>query len=123
MPQGEPIATASRDALLEAVTDAIVALHVRYYHRVPTSARSQLLGDDLIACTLAGVYTDVEKTLIELQRQDVVRETRHSFETAMQHKFIAAVEAITGRSVTAFFTNHHVGPDVAVELFLLAPEQ
>ena len=39
----------------------------------------------------------------------------------MQHKFIAAVERLSGRSVLAFISNHHVGPDMEIELFLLEP--
>src|SRR6188472_2388384 len=55
------------EALLVAVTDAMVALHERYYHRPPGMARTQMMGEDLLACVLGGVYTDVEKTLIELE--------------------------------------------------------
>jgi hypothetical protein len=36
------------------------------YHRTPVSAKTQMLGDDLLACLLGGVYTDVEQTMIEL---------------------------------------------------------
>jgi uncharacterized protein YbcI len=110
------------DALLIAVTDAMVAFHERYHHRVPVTAKSLLLGGDLIACVLGGVYTDVEKTMIELQRTTVVQETRSAFQSAMQHKFIAAVEDLSGRDVLAFISNHHVGPDMEIELFMLKPE-
>ncbi len=111
----------SGDELLSAVTEAMVALHERYYHRVPVSAKTQMLGDDLLACVLGGVYTDVEKTMIELQRSTVVQETRSAFQTAMQRKFIDKVEQLTGRDVLAFISNHHVGPDMEIELFMLAP--
>jgi uncharacterized protein YbcI len=109
------------DALLVAVTDSMVILHERYHHRVPVTAKTQLLGGDLLACVLGGVYTDVEKTMIELQRSTVVQETRRVFQNAMQHKFIEAVERLSGRSVLAFISNHHVGPDMEIELFMLAP--
>ena len=33
----------------------------------------------------------------------------------------AMIERLSGRTVTAFISNYHVGPDLAVELFLLAP--
>ena len=49
------------DELLEAVTETMVALHQRYYHRAPASAKTQLLGGELLACVMGGVYTDVEK--------------------------------------------------------------
>jgi uncharacterized protein YbcI len=116
-----PETVLSGDDLLAAVTDAMVELHQRYHHRVPVSAKTLLLGDDLLACVLGGVYTDVEKTMIELQRTTIVQETRSTFQNAMQQKFIAAVERLTGRRVLAFISNHHVGPDMEIELFLLAP--
>lgn len=109
------------DPLLVAVTDAMVALHERYHHRAPVTAKTLMLGGDLIACVLGGVYTDVEKTMIELQRSTIVQETRSAFQTAMQHKFIAAVERLSGRDVLAFISNQHVGPDIEIELFMLKP--
>ncbi len=64
---------------------------------------------------------EVEKTMIELERQTVVKETRSAFQTAMQQKFIAEVHRLTGRNVLTFISNHHVGPDLEVGLFVLAP--
>ena len=116
-----PDAPLTGDALLDAVTDEMVAFHERYHHRAPATAKTLLLGDDLLACVLGGVYTDVEKTMIELQRSTIVQETRSAFQTAMQHRFIASVERLTGRGVLAFISNHHVGPDMEIELFVLAP--
>jgi hypothetical protein len=58
----------------------------------------------------------------ELQRSTIVQEIRNEFQNAMQHKFIATVETLSGRGVLAFISNHHVGPDIEIELFLLRPE-
>jgi uncharacterized protein YbcI len=82
-----------------------------------------MMGDDLLACVPGGVYTDVEKTLIELQRTTMVQETRSAFEEAMQEKFIDAVERLSGRRVLAFISKQHVGPDLEIELFVLDPER
>ena len=109
------------EELLTAVTASMVDLHQRYHHRVPVSAKTQLLEDDLLAVVMGGVYTDVEKTMIELQRSTIVQETRSAFQTAMQRRFIDQVESICGREVLAFISNHHVGPDIEVEVFLLTP--
>jgi uncharacterized protein YbcI len=105
--------------VLQAVTDAMVALHMRYHGRRPASARTLMLGDDMLACLLGDVYTDVEKTMIELQRQALVHETRSAFQQAMERRFIADVELLTGRHVSKFISTHHVGPDLELELFLL----
>ncbi len=106
--------------LLTAITQAMVELHQRYYQRAPGSAKSQMMGDDLLACVLGNMYTDVEKTLIELQRAPSVTGNRSAFQLAMEDRFIAAVETLTGRRVTQFISSHHVGPDLEIELFFLA---
>ena len=103
------------------MTEAMVALHERYHGRKPATARTQLMGDDMLACLLGDVYTDVEKTMIELQRKALVHETRSAFQQAMEQRFIEAVERITSRRVASFFSTHHVGPDLELELFLLEP--
>ncbi len=109
------------EPLLTAVTDAMIALHQRYHHRAPVTAKTLMLGDDLLACVMGGVYTDVEKTMIEVQRGTTVQETRSAFQNAMQHKFIEAVERLSGRGVVAFISNQHIGPDIEIELFVLKP--
>ena len=110
--EGEP--------LLAAVTEAMVAMHERYHGRRPASAKAMMMGSDLLACVLGGVYTEVEKTMIELQRTTVVQQTRSAFQEAMQDRFIDVVQRLSGRRVAAFISNHHVGPDLEVELFLFA---
>ncbi len=107
------------DELLTAVSAAMGALHERYYGRIPATAKSQMMGDDLLACVLGGVFTEVEKTMIELERAAIVQETRSAFQAAMQQKFIAVVEQLSGRRVLAFISNQHVGPDLEIELFVL----
>jgi uncharacterized protein YbcI len=118
MPSPAPLAG---EPLLSAVTDAMIALHQRYHHRAPVTAKTLMLGDDLLACVMGGVYTDVEKTMIEVQRGTTVQETRSAFQHAMQHKFIEAVERLSGRNVLAFISNQHIGPDIEIELFVLRP--
>jgi uncharacterized protein YbcI len=107
------------DEELDAITEAMVALHRRYHGRAPATARTQLLGDDLLACLLGDIYTDVEKTMIELQRKAMVHEIRSAFQQAMEQRFIDVVEGITSRKVARFFSTHHVGPDLELELFVL----
>ena len=119
MRHDDQITALSGEALLEGVTDAMVSLHLHYHGRVPATAETHLLGSDLLACKLGGIYTDVEKTMIELQRTREVHDTRRRFQAATRHKFIEVVERLSGRTVEAFISNYHVGPDLAVELFLL----
>ena len=117
----DPGTQADGDPILEAVTAGLVELHERYHGRKPVTAHSQLMGDDLIACLMGDMYTDVEKTLIEMQRQALVRETRSDFQQAMGTRFVKVVERATSRKVVRFLSTHHVGPDLELELFFLGP--
>jgi uncharacterized protein YbcI len=107
------------DETLVAVNHAMIALHERYHGRKPVTSRTTMLGEDLLACLMGDIYTNVEKTMIELQRQSLVSETRSAFQHAMEHRFIAAVEQITERKVARFISTTHVGPDLELELFVL----
>ena len=118
-----PTAPLTGDALLEGVNDAMVELHERYHHRAPVTARTQLIGDEILACVMSGIYTDVEKTLIELEQQATVRHMRSVFQRAMKDRFIAAVQQLSGRRVRAFICDSHVGPDLQIELFILEPAE
>lgn len=115
-----PNASLTGDELLAAVTEAMVAFHERYYHRAPVTAKTVLLGDEVLVSVLGGVYTDVEKTMIELQGAAIVHETRSVFQKAMEHKFVAAIERLSGRKVLTFMSEHHVGPDIEIGLFMLS---
>ena len=108
------------EPLLAAVSEAMLSMHERYHGRAPASAKTLMMGDDLLACVLGGVYTDIEKTMVELQRSTLVQETRSAFQEAMQQRFIDTVERLSGRRVLAFISNQHVGPDLEIELFVLA---
>ena len=107
------------NAELQAITEAMVTLHERYHGREPGRAHTCMLGDDMLACLLGEVYTDVEKTMIELERTAMVHETRSEFQRAMERRFIDVVERNTKRRVTRFISTHHVGPDLELELFML----
>ena len=111
----------TNDELLVAVTEAMVALHKHYYHRKPVTAKTLMLDGELLACVLGGVYTEVEKTMIEVQRSASVHENRNAFQSTMQDKFIKVVQDLSGRKVLLFMSNHHVGPDLEIELFFLDP--
>ena len=107
------------DQALAAVTEEMILLHERYHGRKPATARTRMMGDDMLACLLGDIYTEVEKTMIEMQRMAMVQETRSAFQRAMEQRFVNVIERITGRRVAKFISTHHVGPDLELELFIL----
>lgn len=93
---------------------------MRFYGRGPTEAKAHFV-DDLVVCVLWNGFTTVERTLLERGEGEAVEAFRRTFQTTMEEQFTEVVEAATGRRVRAYMSQVHVDPDVAVELFMLAP--
>ena len=66
------------------------------------------------------IYTPLERTPIEGGRPDLVHEARLASQAMMRDT--AIVEEATGRRVRAFLSQNHIGPDIAVEIFVLESE-
>jgi uncharacterized protein YbcI len=103
------------------VTRGIVKLHSASLGRGPQSARSEWIGADGLICTMRGVLTQVELTLVERGFADQVHALRRSFQEAMAPEFTAVVEGATGRRVVAFLSETHLDPDISTEIFYFAP--
>jgi uncharacterized protein YbcI len=107
------------EALAE-ISTALVGLHKRFYGKGPVRAKTFLV-DNTVLCMLEGGFTIVERTLIDIGRDEVVRDLRHNFQLAMREQFTEVVESKLGRKVIAYLSQVHTEPDVAVELFMLEP--
>jgi uncharacterized protein YbcI len=104
--------------VLAGISTAIVRLYREHFGKGPTGAKTYAL-DDLIICVLRDGLTTVEKTLFDRGRADTVREVRSAFQDAVADRFTSVVEEATGRRVTAFMSQAHVDPDLAIEVFFL----
>lgn len=102
------------------ISNAVVGIVREYTGRGPTKARTTI-ADDLVAVVMGETLLKAEKTLIDAGDFDTVLITRRKFQTAMRDEMVAAVEDALGRRVTAFMSDNHVDPDMAVELFVLEP--
>jgi uncharacterized protein YbcI len=111
----------TRGPQLAEISSGIVQLHRDYYGKGPTEAKTFAV-DDTIICILRGGFTTVEKTLMRDGKSAEVERLRRSFQRTMKDKFTAVVErALPDREVIGYMSEINTEPDVAVELFLLAP--
>ena len=111
---------AERKRQATAISNGIGSLHREHYGRGADRIRT-IIHPELVATTLEGCFTTVERLMIAQGAFGQVRETRTMFQDWMGPRFIAAVEEATGQKVKAFFSQVAHDPDVAVELFLLHP--
>jgi uncharacterized protein YbcI len=106
-------------AQLAAISNALVALHRRYYGRGATKARAYQVHDELLIVELRDAYLTVERTLIERGQVNTVRQTRQTFQQAMFAEFLEAVETVTGRQVSSYVSESIISPEVILEVFYL----
>ena len=96
-------------------------VHREAYGRGPERVRT-IWQRNYVISFLENIYTPVERTLLDAGEQKAVRDTRLTFQRAMEGRFRALVEEATGRKVVAFMSQVTFEPDMAAELFVLEPE-
>jgi uncharacterized protein YbcI len=105
-------------SLSAAISNAVVGLLHDYTGRGPTHARTTI-GPDTIVVTLRDSLTKAERTLAGRGQALEVLAMRRAFQDTMRDDLVAAVEALSGRTVEAFLSDNLHEPDVAVEIFLM----
>ena len=105
-----------------AISNAIVQIHKEGFGKGATRARTRLM-DDVVVVELEDILTRAELTLVATGHDAHIRETRYIFQEANRDAFVGAVEEVTGRTVRAFLSQVSFNPDVAVDVFLLEPEE
>ena len=104
-----------------AISNHVVRLLSEYTGRGPTKARTHF-NDSLITVVVQDLLTKGERSLIRDGKADLVLEMRRAYQLTMRDDFIAGIEEITGRQVIAFLSANHLDPDLAIESFMLAPQ-
>jgi uncharacterized protein YbcI len=108
-----------RPAAAMISTAAVQLLH-EYTGRGPTKAKT-LINDELVVILLADALTRGERKLAQNGHADRVLQLRTDYQHVMREEFVAIVERNIDRKVIAFMSQNHIDPDLAVEVFVLAP--
>jgi len=120
MPDGGARRPSGQSKSTEVSRALVKALH-EVSGRGPTSARTTINGD-LVVTVFTDTLSKADRTLVGLGRSEEVLRRRMLLQDAMGPLAIPAVEAVLGRRVTAFMSANHIDPDLAVEIFILAPD-
>ena len=104
---------------LAAISSAIVAIHAECYGRGPTKAKTYAF-DNYLVTVLEDLLTTVERTLVDLGEEDLVRRVRLTFQEAVSERFMSEVGAISGRDVIGYHSQVTFHPPMGLEIFVLA---
>jgi uncharacterized protein YbcI len=104
--------------LRQDISNTIVTLFKQRFGRGPMTCRTYL-ESDLVVLVMSGGYTPGEQTMFEAGKWHDVRQARMAWQDSMEARFVEVIERLTQRSVKAFMSANHQGPDITVELFVL----
>src|SRR3954454_16932192 len=101
-----------------AISNHVVRLFAEYTGRGPTKART-IISEDVVVCVTEKSMTKAERRLVQEGESDLVVTIRRKFQTVMRDDLVGAVEAVTGRKVVSFMSDHDAQHDYAAEVFVL----
>jgi uncharacterized protein YbcI len=108
-------------AARSAISQAIVRIHAEHYGKGATQAKTYV-WDNLVVTVLRDVLTVAERTLVDVDHADTVRDVRTTFQFSLEKTFRAAVERLTGRRVLSFMSQVDPANGLGVEVFVLEPD-
>jgi uncharacterized protein YbcI len=104
-----------------AIANHVVQLLSEYTGRGPTKARATF-SHDLVTVVVQDLLAKGERSLVRDGKANLVLDLRRAYQETMRDDLTAGVEQITGRRVIAFLSANHIDPDIAIESFVLAPQ-
>ena len=107
-------------AMRSAISQAIVRLHADHYGKGATQAKTYV-WDNLVVTVLRDFLTVAERTLVDVDRVEIVRDVRTKFQFSLEPSFRAAIERLTGRRVQSFMSQVDPANGLGVEIFVLEP--
>ena len=103
---------------LGAITDEVIRIWAERHGHGPESGKSYA-NDDFVFTVLRGGMTAQERTLVERGREEVVRQTRAAFESAIFAEYKTAIEGLTDRTLLDYHSQVLFRAGLTVEIFVL----
>jgi uncharacterized protein YbcI len=121
MPHSTSSVVARQAQSIRALSAATTATTATIFDHGPESIRT-VIQKGYVISFLEGIYTPLERTLIDADRRELVMEARLAYQQVRREEFSSVVHEATGRTVRAFLSQNHVDPGIAVEIFVLEHE-
>jgi uncharacterized protein YbcI len=107
--------------LAAAISNTVVSALSRTTGRGPTKAKTTL-GENGVFVVLQDSLTVGEQSLADAGEGQAVLDLRRRWQRVMEAEVSREIEDLTGRKVVGFMSDNHIDPDLAVEVFVLGPE-
>ena len=106
--------------LAAALSNAVVRCMADVSGRGPSRARTTI-GQDAVFVVVEDTLTHAERELVRIGDEAIVLRVREGLQRAVHESLDREIERLTGRTVIGFMSTNHIEPDLAVEIFVFAP--
>ena len=110
-----------RTTVRDEIAREISAVHLESYGAGVTDITVEL-SEDLVVLVLDVELATSERTLLDADRGDAVKDMREAYQAAIESTFTAIIERATGRRVSSFLSAMSMDPLYSVEVFRLEPK-
>ena len=107
--------------LAAEIANTVVKALAETTGRGPTKAKTTI-GENGVFVVLQDSLTQGERTLTDAGEGQAVLDLRRRWQRVMEEDISRSIEKLMGREVIGFMSDNHIDPDLAVEVFVLAPE-
>jgi uncharacterized protein YbcI len=111
----EQVPVASQEALGVEITDALVAIWIRYSGKSPTDARTEI-HDNVVTCVLVDAVSDYDSAL---ERKSGFSGNGRLTDATYKSEAAAKIADLMGRPVTSLISSHDIDTNAATETFTL----
>jgi uncharacterized protein YbcI len=111
---------APREDNADAISRAVATLMREFTGTEPTSVETTI-NDGLVTVVMRDTLLKAEHSLARAGKGLEVIDMRRRVQETMRDDLTAIVTTHTGRTVETFLSANGVDPDIAVEVFVLAP--
>jgi uncharacterized protein YbcI len=112
------VTAAPEDALRAEITDALVAIWVRYAGTPPATARTAI-RDNVVTCVLIDGVSDFDSGLVASDEESAGSSDSRLTDATYKSEAAATVAGLMGRPVTSLISSHDLDTNAATETFTL----
>jgi uncharacterized protein YbcI len=111
----EQVPVASEEALRVEISDALVAIWIRYSGKSPIDARTEI-HDNVVTCVLVDAVSDYDAAL---EKQSAFSGAGRLTDATYKSEVAAKIADLMGRPVTSLISSHDLDTNAATETFTL----
>jgi uncharacterized protein YbcI len=114
----QQVSATPEEGLRVEITDALVAIWIRYAGKSPSDARTEI-RDNVVTCVMIDAASDFDSGVRTSQKRSARSGATRLTDATYKSEVAATVAGLMGRPVTSLISSHDLDTNAATETFTL----